>query len=195
MEMLTDLHRLSDAWQLKKGQMCRLPGIKKKTTTNRELTPPRPRSTPVKIDRRSAREKFGLDPLWRPASFMQNDFEVNPGKTITDRTTRLVWQRSGSRFPITWTQATEYVSELNSLQFDGSSNWRLPTIDELVTLLTEFPSGEDYCIEPIFNPRQKWIWSSDRRSFTAAWYVSIDMGYVASQDFTGYYYVRAVTEC
>jgi hypothetical protein len=32
----------------------------------------------------------------------------------------------------------------------------------------------------------------DRRSFIAAWYVSIDMGYVAWQDFTAYYHVRAV---
>ncbi len=194
MEMLADLHRLRDAWNLKKGQICRLPEIKKTMTSGNNLTLPKPRSISIKIDRRKAREKFALDPLWRPATFVQNNFEVNPGKTITDHTTGLIWQRSGSQFPITWPQAKEYTKELNSLQFEGSSNWRLPTIDELITLLTEFPSGEDYCIEPIFNPRQKWIWSSDRRSFTAAWYVSIDMGYVASQDFTGYYYVRAVQD-
>ena len=192
--MLADLQHLKDEWEAKKGQICRLPISGKSNVTDNDSRPHKPRSHPVKIDRRNAREKFELDLLWRPRTFLQNKFEVNPDKTITDATTGLIWQRSGSQFPITWLQAKEFVKGLNSLKFAGYGNWRLPTIDELVTLLTEFPSGEDYCIEPIFNPRQKWIWSSDRRSFTAAWYVSIDMGYVASQDFTGYYYVRAVTD-
>ncbi|MEJ2164958.1 MAG: DUF1566 domain-containing protein [Desulfobacterales bacterium] len=111
---------------------------------------------------------------------------------MTDRATGLVWQQSGSEFPITWPQAKAYIENLNSARFAAGSTWRLPTIDELITLLTEFPRGEDHCIEPIFDRTQKSIWSCDRRSFTAAWYVSIDMGYVAWQDFTGYYHVRAV---
>jgi serine/threonine-protein kinase len=84
------------------------------------------------------------------------------------------------------------VEQLNETQFSDYRDWRLPTIAELMTLLTEVPQGEDYCIEPIFDQTQKWLWSCDRRSFTAAWYVSSDMGYVAWQDFSGYYYVRAV---
>jgi serine/threonine-protein kinase len=191
-EMLTDLKALQAAWEAQKEQYCRLPQAMKtdlaKSPANRVI----PRSSPIKIDPRDAKATFMLDDLWRPAGFLQNEFEINPGGTITDQATGLVWQQAGSLFPLTWTLAESYIQELNSSQFAGNSSWRLPTIDELMTLLTELPRGEDFCIEPIFDSRQRWLWSCDRRSFTAAWYVSIDMGYVAWQDFTAYFYVRAV---
>ena len=191
-EMRADLKLLQTAWEAKKEQICRLPELKKPDTTGPATTRQTPRSSPIKINPHSAKETFALDDLWRPARFLQNEFEVNPDETVTDRATGLVWQQSGSEFPLTWSRAKGYIQALNSSQFSGSSTWRLPTIDELMTLLTELPRGEDYCIDPIFDQRQKWIWSCDRRSFIAAWYVSIDMGYVAWQDFTGYYHVRAV---
>jgi serine/threonine protein kinase len=190
-EMLADLKLLQSAWEEKKEQICRLPEITDVGNVGPEPTRLTCRSNPVKINPLSAKKTFALDDLWRPARFLQNEFEVNPDETITDRATGLVWQQSGSEFPLTWSRAKDYIQELNSSQFAGNSTWRLPTIDELVTLLTEMPHGEDYCIAPIFGQRQKRIWSCDRRSFIAAWYVSIDMGYVAWQDFTGYYHVRA----
>jgi serine/threonine-protein kinase len=191
-EMLTDLKRLQTKWEIKKEQICRLPEFKNPEAAepaNARLTP---RSSPLKINPPNAKKTFGLDDLWRPARFIENEFVDNPDETVTDRATGLVWQQSGSEFPLTWSGAKVYVQELNSSQFAGSRTWRMPTIDELMTLITELPQGEDYCIEPIFDQRQKRIWSCDRRSYIAAWYVSIDMGYVAWQDFTGYYHVRAV---
>jgi len=190
--MLADLKQLQTAWEQKKEQICRLPELKQTGSAEAAATRLAPRSNPVKIDPHRAKKAFGLDDLWRPARFPQNEFEVNPDKTVLDRATGLVWQQSGSEFPLTWPRAKAYIQELNVSKFCGHGTWRLPTIDELITLLTEVPRGEDYCIEPIFNQRQKRIWSCDRRSFIAAWYVSVDMGYVAWQDFTGYYHVRAV---
>jgi len=190
--MLADLKRLQIAWEAKKDKICALPILLQTDRAGSATTQPSPRSTPVKINPLDAQDSFALDGLWRPAKFIANDFEVNSDETVTDRATGLVWQQSGSEFPLTWSGAKVYIQELNSSRFAGSRSWRLPTIDELMTLLTELPQGEDYCIEPVFDQRQKRIWSCDRRSFVAAWYVSIDMGYVAWQDFTGYYHVRAV---
>ncbi|CAB1063019.1 serine/threonine protein kinase [Olavius sp. associated proteobacterium Delta 1] len=191
-EMLADLKRLQATWDAQKEQICRLPEFKKTDNAGSATVRMTPRSTPVKVNPRHAKEFFALDDLWRPARFLSNDFKINADETITDWATGLVWQQSGAKFPITWSRAQGYVQELNAAQFAGCSTWRLPTVDELMTLLTELPRGEDYCIEPIFDQRQKWLWSCDRRSFVAAWYVSIDMGYVAWQDITGYYHVRAV---
>ncbi len=39
----------------------------------------------------------------------------------------------------------------------------------------------------------RWLWSCDRRSAAASWYVSMDMGFVAWQDHSCCYYVRAVS--
>jgi hypothetical protein len=63
-----------------------------------------------------------------------------------------------------------------------------------MSLLTETPHGEDYCLEPVFDRRQKQLWSCDRRSFIAAWFVSADMGFVWWQDFSAFYHVRAVSD-
>jgi len=190
--MLVDLKRLQTAWEAKKEQICALPELLQTDRAGTAITPLSLRSTPVKINSLDAQDSFALDGLWRPAKFIANDLEVNPDETVTDLATGLVWQQSGSEFPLTWSGAKAYIQELNSSGFAGSHSWRLPTVEELLTLLTELPQGEDYCIEPVFDQRQKRIWSCDRRSFVAAWYVSVDMGYVAWQDFTGYYYVRAV---
>ena len=191
-EMLTDLQLLEAAWEAKKEQICLLPQTGKTSSEARTAIRLIPRSSCLKIGPRDAKKKFGLDDLWRPARFLLNDFEINSDQTITDRATGLVWQQSGTEFPLTWPQAMAYIETLNSTRFAGCNTWRLPTIDELITLLTEFPQGEDYCIEPIFDRTQKTLWSCDRRSFTAAWYVGIDMAYVACQDFTGYFHVKAV---
>jgi serine/threonine protein kinase len=191
-DMITDLQLLAAAWEAKKEQICLLPQTKTTSRSAPAAARMTPRSSCIKISPRDAKKTFALDDLWRPARFLPNDFEINSDGTITDRATGLVWQQSGSEFPITWPQAMNYIETLNSLRFAASSTWRLPTIDELTTLLTEFPHGEDYCIEPVFDRTQKSIWSCDRRSFISAWYVSIDMGYVAWQDFTGYYHVRGV---
>jgi hypothetical protein len=72
--------------------------------------------------------------------------------------------------------------------------WRLPTIDELISLLTRVGHGREICMASLFDPTQKWLWSSDRRSYTAAWYVSVDLGFVACQDVSACYFVRAVHE-
>ena len=191
-EMLADLKLLQAAWEAKKEQICSLPETDKKANVAAAAPRLSPRGRPIKTNPFNAKKTFGLDDLWRPASYRQNEFAVNPDRTVSDRATGLVWQQSGSEFPMTWHGAKAYIQELNASHFAGSRTWRLPTIDELITLLTELPRVADYCIEPIFDQRQKRIWSCDRRSFIAAWYVSIDMGYVAWQDFTGYYYGRAV---
>ena len=119
-------------------------------------------------------------------------FTDNGDGTVTDRATGLTWQQAGSDFPMTWHEAQDYVETLNHKPFAKRDNWRLPTINELMTLLTDVPRAGDLCIEPVFDQSERWLWSSDRRSFVAAWYVSADMGYVSWQDFSCYYYVRAV---
>jgi serine/threonine protein kinase len=189
--MLSALDELQAAWEEKKERECEMPSV---------WVPKQDRPGPVhgsrgesiKVRPREARKAFGADTLWRPLEYTDNDFQVNGDSTVTDRATGLVWQQSGSDYPVTWHEAYEYVKHLNQERFAGKARWRLPTVNELVSLLTEVPKAGDLCIEPIFDPRERWLWSSDRRSFMSAWYVSVDLGYVSWQDFTCYYYVRAV---
>jgi serine/threonine-protein kinase len=191
-EMLKALDELEIAWEEKKEKVCQMPttGLSKKT----DLAVPRRilRSESIKVRPRRARELFGTDARWRPAQYVRNDFQVNEDGTVADKATGLIWQQAGSDHPMTWYEARDYVEQLNQERFAGRADWRLPTISELMSLLTDVPRVGDLCIEPVFDQHERWLWSSDRRSFVAAWYVSVNMGYVSWQDFTCYYYVRAV---
>ncbi|QTA86130.1 protein kinase domain-containing protein [Desulfonema magnum] len=192
--MLKELDALQAAREIRKEKICSLPPVPEFQTS--ETKPPKMsgklRSQHVKVSPQEAPKLFSTDKLWRPLCYMQNDFRVNTDDTITDSATGLIWQQSGTDYPVTWNHARVYIDKLNKACFAGHDNWRLPTVDELMSLLTEPLRDRDFCVEPIFDNTQKWLWSADTRSYVAAWYVSVDMGFVAWQDFSAYYYVRAV---
>lgn len=190
--MLDDLNDLASAWQQKKDRICLLPSDSFSPINASDPGTARIRTTPVKVSPRHARATFGLDMLWRPAAYVPHRLIERNNGIILEKTTSLIWQLSGSPYPVTWREAHEYIDTLNKENFAGLSGWRLPSIEELTTLLIETPQGQGHCLEPIFDRTQKWLWSCDRRSFIAAWYVSIEMGFVAWRDVKGRLYVRGV---
>lgn len=195
MEMMEDLEYLSDLWQRKKEKVCNIsvPDHFTESGANASETVSRVRRfESVKVCPSHAQNIFGLDDLWRPLQYTGIDLIDHQDGTVTDKTTGLIWQQSGCPYPLTWHEAKKYIDKLNEDRFAGRQSWKFPTINELMSLLTQTPHGEDFCIQPLFDQTQKWLWSCDLRSFMAAWYVSVELGFVAWHDFTGYYYVRGV---
>ncbi|MGD8513570.1 MAG: protein kinase [Deltaproteobacteria bacterium] len=191
--MLDSLDALNLAWQEEKEKACQMPQILAPKRTRAQKTKKKLRAQGVKVAPKEARKVFEVDKLWRPIEYMANDLQLNPERTVTDRSNSLLWQQAGSDHPVSWYEAHEYIEQLNHGRFAGRASWRLPTVNELISLITEVPRAADLCVEPIFDQDKRWLWSSDRRSFVAAWYVSLDLGYVSWQDFTCYYFVRAVS--
>ena len=191
-EMLNALEQLAADWQERKEQICSIAPAHPATKKNKVDSTRILRAQPIKVRPRQARQEFQLDQLWRPRHYLDNDFREHGDTTVTDRVTGLLWQQDGSDFPMTWKEAQVYVQQLNGERFAGRSNWRLPTVTELCSLLTETGDAAALCIESIFSQEKRWLWSADRRSFVAAWYVSVDMGFVSWQDFSCYFFVRAV---
>ena len=194
-DMLSQLDILEAEWKKKTDNTCDLLPAYSAPSSMRDSFPTTAtlRKTPLKLNPGQAKNKFGVDDLWRPVEYMQNDYDTHADGVINDRATGLLWQQSGSEYPFTWQHAHRYIGQLNRTRLGGIGTWRLPTVEELMSVLTPLPHGEDYCIEPAFDRTQKWLWSADRRSFTAAWYVSIDMGFISWQDFSSHYYVRGVS--
>lgn len=151
----------------------------------------RPRSKPVKVNARSARAYFDLDQLWRPKEYGFARFEPSED-TVRDAVTGLIWEREGSRYPLTWERARARVERLNRNAFAGRTDWRLPTVDELTTLFTGRTEPGEFCLEPAFDPRKARLWSSDAKAFTAAWYADAELGFVWWQDRTCRFFARAV---
>ena len=190
-EMLQNLERLRLHWEAGREKDCRLAPVPLATPPKSQPSPPL-RRTPVRVRPTEAQNLFNIDALWRPRSFVVPDWQERDDGTVADRSHDLLWEQSGSEYPLTWPEAGVYVQGLNRDRFAGQVNWRFPTVDELCSLITETPGVHTYCLAPPFDRGRKCLWSADRRSFNAAWFVSIDLGFVFWQDFTCHYYVRAI---
>jgi len=118
--------------------------------------------------------KYDWTTAWRnpDGKGIKNDFVLeNEGQVVFDRATGLRWQQGGSDEYMTLVQAQEYVAEMNSKKLGGYANWRLPTVEEAMSLMEPRKSGDLY-IDKIFDRRQRWIWTSDKYAPGAAWVVS-----------------------
>ncbi len=100
---------------------------------------------------------------WNPRGAFNNDFVDNGDRTITDRTTGLTWQKGGSGKPIAMSDAIAYIRKLNQERFAGYSDWRLPTLEELASLLKGETKSRQH-IDPLFDNLQKQCWSADSGS-------------------------------
>ncbi|MCG6907775.1 MAG: protein kinase [Desulfobacteraceae bacterium] len=193
-QMLAALADLETHWEKRKEAVCRLPPDPPGQSPTAKHAPRILRKTPRKVAPKEALAFFRLDPLWRPLSIRPRAFRQKSAGIILDAESGLVWQTAGTPYPLTWHQAAAYVEHLRAEGFGDRQNWRLPTVDELLTLVTDLPRNRDFCLDPVFDPEQRWAWSADRRSFVAAWCVSFDLGYVSPQDFTDLNFVRAVAD-
>jgi eukaryotic-like serine/threonine-protein kinase len=193
--MSADLMTLFRRWENNIDATCRLyqPTNERSPIKSPSDISYRPRSTPIRTGTQDARNLFRLDALWHPESYSAPAFQRDDkGTTVLDASTGLQWQYSGSDFPINWPSAIAYIDDLNFRGLHGHHDWRLPTVEELLSLLRPPLSGTDYCLAQDFAPFHKRLWSSDRRSFTSAWYVSLELGFVAWQDQTFSNHVKAV---
>jgi len=151
------------------------------------------RSQPVRQPLRGARGSFGLDELWRPVRCAPERFRALDAETVRDRATGLVWERGGSPYAVTLAGARGYAAQLNAERFAGRGGWRLPTVAELCTLLLPDLDPLLMCQAPVFSPAQRRLWSADEKSFTAAWYVDAEHGFVWWQDAACEFFARCVT--
>jgi len=126
---------------------------------------------------------------------------IRGDKVVVDKATGLMWHQSGTDDRMDWYEAKEMVEMLNSEGYAGYHDWRLPTVEEAVSLLEPSKSKSKrngLYIDPVFSERQWWIWSGDKSEFEdgseAAWYVSFLGGYVVRNVFiySSYNYVRPV---
>lgn len=190
--MLTALMQLREHWLRHTVQTCALPVSRIPVEKAADPKARGLRHTPVKIPVREARSRFRLDELWRPRAYLSSLFESEK-TTLRDRVTGLVWQQAGSAFPGSWIRARDYITALNRSAHAGITTWRLPTIEELITILRPPSPGVELCLPSQFDPVQRWLWSADRKSFTAAYYVDTALGFVGWQDLDAPYYIRAVS--
>ena len=217
-EMLAALDELGAIWEKRKQDLCRIresrvpaferAGSQKTLDRGAETgsqfpeaapqveTGKKLRSVAVKASRKEASAVFGCDELMRPLAYRSHGSLSCPDErdAVFDYTTGLVWQRSGSEDRLDRAGAGAYAESLNMEGFAGISGWRLPTVDELLSLLRRPGFGPEDCLLPAFDSRQKAIWSCDRCTFVSGWYVDMELGFAGFADFTCHFFVRAVAD-
>jgi len=105
------------------------------------------------------------------AEYITNEY-VDKGDTILDKATGLIWQKGASDEYLSFNYALKYIEHLNHTKFAGYSDWRLPTIPELHSLLeSEVLFNNDLYIKPVFSDSGKlwYCWSADTHSPDVAW--------------------------
>ncbi len=128
---------------------------------------------------------------------LQNQFnllEINGDDIIIHIETGLMWQQSGSEAYMEFKNAEQWIIELNRNGFAGFHDWRLPTLEEAMSLM-EPEQANGLCSSPIFDDKQTWIWTADRSAGESqiAWVVNFLGGYCSwSYIDKNKFYVRAV---
>ena len=106
---------------------------------------------------------------------------INGGKVVQDHATGLMWQQSGSSNYITFAAAEEYLREMNSQSFAGFNDWRLPTLEEAMSLMEREKKNGHLYIDPIFDDTQSWIWTGDKAGGSSCWVAYFSNGYCGDQ--------------
>jgi len=89
-------------------------------------------------------------------------------KVVIDHATGLMWRQSGSSTSLIYADAEKYVRDLNQQRFAGYNDWRLPTLEEAMSLMLP-EQHDDLYLDSLFDRKQYWIWTADQDSAGVAW--------------------------
>ena len=189
-EMRLALEDVFNEWQTDSAATCRLYQPKEQ---DRAHSDQQPRANPVRLMYKDIRDELQLDELFRPYHFHQHQLQIVSSMMLYDPLTGLRWQRQGSGYTLDWHQAHRYVDYLNQHSFQGITTWRLPTTEELLSVLRPPSVERDICLDPSFAPTIHWLWSADHCNKKQAWMADILESYLGRQDLDGTASVCAVS--
>ena len=83
-----------------------------------------------------------------------------------------MWQKSGSSGSLVNRHAKEYIRQLNRKRFADHSDWRIPTVEELASLLKKGEIKGTH-IASVFDNKQIRCWSIDKCDSFASVHLSV----------------------
>ncbi|MDF1578697.1 MAG: DUF1566 domain-containing protein [Desulfobulbales bacterium] len=111
------------------------------------------------------------------ASFTNYLVDNNDQRTVTDQRTALMWGRQGCDLA-NLGRVRKYIDDLNRREFGGYDNWRLPTIDEALSLMEPVANEAGLHLHPCFSRQQPFIFTADQRRPGGYWFVDYKQGSV-----------------
>lgn len=96
--------------------------------------------------------------------------------TVTDNVTDLIWQKEDDNIPRTWDEAWDYCQGLEHPPMKSLTDWRLPRIDELATIVNY--NNENPAINSYAFP------NTNFSSYWSATTIANDSGFALAIDFS-----------
>jgi len=103
---------------------------------------------------------------------------INGDSVVIDHATGLMWHQSGSNNYMRWNNAKDWIRNLNYRGYADYQDWRLPTLEEAVSLLESGRWNNNLYITTVFNEEQWGIWTGDKNSSGGVWSVYFSLGNV-----------------
>jgi len=111
------------------------------------------------------------DSQHNPTGSFTNYFVDNSDNLIvTDKSANLMWMRHGADINSIRT-ISRWIAKLNRNNLGGYSDWRLPTVDEGLTLLEKNRNDRGLYLHPCFSAGQPFIFTADRRHPGGHWFI------------------------
>ena len=99
----------------------------------------------------------------------------NDNRTVSDRVTGLMWQREGLDI-MSYRMLQREIERLNKENFAGFSDWRLPTMEEALSLMEPGKNDRDQHLHPCFSSQQPFIFVAATRKPGGYWFVDYKQG-------------------
>ena len=117
-----------------------------------------------------------FDSEHNPSGKFENSF-ISSGdpEVIIDQRTSLMWQRDGLDIHSIRT-IQRNIEELNKNKFAGFSDWRLPTMEEALSLMEPKKNIKDVFLKPCFSKEQPFIFVAAQRKPGGYWFVDYKQG-------------------
>ena len=181
-------------------------------TANRLELKKRLRNTPELVSQAQIPDMIKTCGLHHPTDYSGNDlcpvirgdmqhlYSAQTQKNVdvvVDQATDLMWQQSGSKDMLMWEGVAGYVQTVNAQQFAGFSDWRLPTIEELASLMEGQINSDNMYIDACFDGNKTWFWSADKVKEDpdqSVWIVNFEEGHIDLNNIYLDSYVRLVRE-
>ena len=117
-------------------------------------------------------------------STINNSYEeksIGEDSVIIDHATGLIWHQSGSDKEMDWPEAKQWVKDLNEKGYAGYSDWRLPAVEEAISLMEPDINTSSLYIDSVFDAIQTGIWTGDENDsagyLDGVWSVRFNGGY------------------
>jgi hypothetical protein len=127
-----------------------------------------------------------VDAIIRAGSFF--DTQYNPkgrftnflvdnhdGLTVTDKVTGIMWQRGGCDIN-SIRKIRSYVRKMNDSSFAGYDNWRLPSMEEALSLMEAKQNDKGLYLHKCFSAEQPFIFLAGRRDPGGYWFCDYKQG-------------------